>query len=151
MQGTELFRHLRGIPGDIVLHGSPYLVPIIEPKQAVHDTGTPELNECAVYGTRYGAIALLYALIHEDRSNWGWRADFSESDEILVVAPDPFKGGPGYLYVLPRRPFTKVIGNGICHIAYEPVTPVEVLEVHPTVLEYLQEHCGVRLELPDAA
>lgn len=66
----------------------------------------------------------------------------------MVVAPASFKGGFGYLHILPRKPFTKVLGNGLGLIAYEPVVPTEVLTIHPRVLEELQKNRNIRIVLP---
>ena len=151
MDGPELFRCLRGTYGNVVLHGSPFRFGVVEPRQCLIESEDPLHKECGVYGSQYAPISLLYSIIHENRSNWGWRVDFEKSAEITVTDPNELKGGVGYLYVLPKTPFTKDIGDGVCCIAYEPITPIEVLEVHPTVLEYLQKYFGVLFRTPTAA
>ena len=150
MTGAELLRYLRSLTEkrQFTFHGSPHKVEMLEPRQALHDGGHPELNQFGVYATDCVQIALLYALIHEDRNKWGWKWDpYTRPGELMVVVPDPFKGGPGYLYVLNRTDFS-TDGNGVSRISHKAVTPVEILEIHPTTLEDLQRECGVVMYLP---
>ena len=125
MNDRETLTYLAGLPeGTFVLHGSPHKLSIIEPRVPPFLDTFPELGRRGVYGTLAPRIALLYANIHEDRANWGWKADFNKSPTITVVAPDPCKGGSGYVYVLPRARFTCFFGKGLTCAAYEAIVPM---------------------------
>ena len=150
MQGTELLRYLRSLveSDQYLFHGSPHKLDLLEPRQAFHHGGSAELNQYGVYATGSMRIALLYAVIHEDRRNWGWKWDATEPHGSLrVEAPNPCKGGNGNLYVLKRNGF-EAWSSGINYIARKSILPWEVLEVSPTILEDLQRDCGVRISLP---
>ena len=146
----ELLLYLGSLKNtDCVFHGSPHKIEVLVPQQAFFDGDAPELNQLGIYATDYSPIALLYSVIHEDKNEWGLQMDpINHPEEIIVVAPDPLKGGSGYLYVLPGSTF-KFIGTSLNCVAYEPVTPIEVLEVHPTILEDLQRECGLKIYLPE--
>jgi hypothetical protein len=148
MHGFELFTALRPYVGEAVFHGSPHRYEVLAPRQCVIRGGHPDHTQCGVYASAYPPISLLYALIHEDKNKWGWNCDFKKSNAVNVTAPDPLMGGPGYLYVLPKTLFATEIGEGVCCVAYQPVIPIDVFEVHPTVLKYLQKYYEVRFSFP---
>ncbi len=150
MKESGLFdRYIREIrEGKYVLHGSPKKLSVIEPRQA--QSTNPMHAKYGVYATSYLNIALLYAAIHEDRTLWGWRADFAKSLEIQLVSSVPLQGKKGYLHVLPREPF-EVVEEGFTLIARKPIVPKKTFSVDPGLLDGLQKEHLIRIEVTLAA
>lgn len=149
---TEALPYLRRLVAEqrYLFHGSPHAAETLEPRQAFHDMGRqPDLNQFGVYATTSFRIALLYAVIHEKRTDWGWRWDpHVNPSELSVVAPSRFNGGAGYLYILDRREFEPCGNNSLNYICRKSVIPLERLEVQPRILEDLQRECEVVIYLP---
>jgi len=153
MRGNTLFSHLERLPHEqFVLHGSPLNLHCIEPKQAIFEEHR-DLNEYGIYATTIVEIALLYALVNEDKRNWGWREMVRDGKPILgLVVPEGFTPSPGYVHVLSRRGFHDIEAFPGIHIAYgDPKTPVETLTVDVEVLEDLQRDGRLILEFYDPA
>lgn len=153
MRGTELFSHLERIPHEhFVLHGSPLELHSIAPQQAVFEERR-DLNEHGIYATTAVEIALLYALVHEDRGDWGWCGAVRDGKPILkVVVPEGFTPASGYVHVLSRRGFHDIEAFPGLHIAYgDPKTPDEILPIDAEVFEELQRNGLLIVEFYDPA
>jgi hypothetical protein len=150
MKESDIFaRYIREVlEGKYVLHGSPKKLSVIEPRQAI--SRRPEHSQRGVYASSYVNIALLYAVIHIDRTLWGWRADFDKSLKIDIITSVPLSGEEGYIHVLPRAPF-KVVDEGFTLLTREPIAPRQVFSVHKDVLKGLQENHLIRIHANLAA
>lgn len=143
----DLLYRLESIPEDrYVLHGSPYKLSQILPHQTAADGIIPEYQEHAVYGTIYPPMAMLYAVIHDPRDCWGWKVD---EDGVLVfrmLDTLPLTPKDGYIYVLPRASFTKIISPGSACLAYQEVPVIETIEVPAAAFRFLEMTGRLRLD-----
>jgi hypothetical protein len=141
MRYAELQSRLKGIPEDkFVLHGSPHKVIDLEPRQTHYDSHK-QFTEFGLYGTPFIEIALLYALIHESRGNWGWIIPHTtKSLKLFVHVFEGFSCGSGYVYVLNKKYFRSIEeSKGQVSITRSRIRPVETLKVDAVVLQELIE------------
>jgi hypothetical protein len=141
MRYAEILTNLEGVPEDrFVLHGSPYKVSVLEPRQTTYNSHK-EFAKFGLYGTPYVEIALLYALIHESRGDWGWAVGGTiTSPKLYVHAFEGFSFGCGHVYVLNRKPFRIILkSHGQITITRKCLEPVERLEVDEEVFHELIE------------
>lgn len=146
MEPEEIFEFLRNLSEtNFVLHGSPHLVDTVVPHQSTFDGGSSIHNECGIYGTLFVELALLYALIHEDNDAWGWKLD-TDAEQFLVKVPRKCKGGVGYVYVLPRFYFEKVVEGGSICIARKQIVPMVTIQIPAKMMLFLQREAKIRME-----
>jgi len=116
--------------GKFVFHGSPSLLPDLQPRQSV--INDKKIGNPAVYATTFAEIAIFRSLINnqgiEDNSVSTFDFDkrglsFGASRNLL----DRARGKKGLVYVLDRQKFTN-FSNIECQ-SFENNKPVEVIEV----------------------
>ena len=137
----DALAYLESLPEDeFVLHGSPHRVSRIHPRQTLMDRSLPEYQEYAVYGTLVAEVAILYALIHLRRDWWGWYLEDSADPPCLMVGtacPQPLALAAGFVHVLPRAPFKKLVHAGLVCLAYEEIVPVESVPIEASLFDRL--------------
>lgn len=138
---AEIVRKLQKyLDNGMLLHGSKKLLTRLEPRQSTDDN--PERNigkSLAIYAEAHDLrIPVLMALFAQaDTSVASWQSGYSAHgpDTPIEVSGENYTFTPGYIYVLPREKFvTEEDENEREYIATEPVDPVEVLEVTPSIL-----------------
>jgi len=145
MDNEKLIMYLDGLPQDTyVLHGAKEKQDVLYPAFPHQPNLIEEYNLCAVYGTLCTEISILYAVIHEEKTNWGWKIYPKKTPSLCVYGPPSLKGGLGYIHILERSDFTQVIEPGLVCLAFTPVRPLEVIEIQPTILESLQRRRRLR-------
>lgn len=124
----------------MLLHGSKVLVDQLEPRQASDDDEhRPAGKSFAIYAEANDIrIPILMALFDKaDTSQADWRTSYSGHgpDEPILVGGRNYTFTPGYIYVLPSNQF-KIEGddNDREYIATEPVKPVQVIPINPSIL-----------------
>ncbi|MDO8603840.1 MAG: hypothetical protein Q7K40_00270 [bacterium] len=124
-----------------LLHGSKNKIEVLEPRQAQddnHDRKSGNLN--AVYATDDIRISIFMALFaKKDADKNGWRAFYNSTNEDeMSVGGENVTFTPGYIHVLPGEKFRKVDDKNSKEIvAYEPVAPIDVVQVTPDIAAYL--------------
>ncbi len=135
----QVIRYLNRLPADrFVLHGAAEKYDVLRPAYPHQLDLIPEYNQCAVYGTLFAEVALTYAIIHEPRTEWGWKFDPDKRPHFFIDGPPYLRAGIGYIHILKRSDFTKIIEPGLVCLAFKAVVPVRVIAVQPTILELLQ-------------
>lgn len=141
MNDAETYAYLQGLSEEtFVLHGSPYAFDVAEPRPAECGSGTEYKNRCAVYASITMFDPVIRAVIHGDT---GWR----HANSQIKIEGEDLRLGEGYIYVLPRAAFEE-LDNRFWFAAYEPVHPVEMIKIRPTILTLFPEivlPCNLRL------
>ena len=138
MNTREVWRYLRGLSHEeFVLHGSPYLTEVLEPRQAncLGPDGTvdKEKSQLGVYTSLWVRDAVVCAIV---RKHAGWKV--SEDLKTLTVLGDSATLASGFLYVLPQKNFTR-LSNRFWFISKEQVRPTRTLSISPDILKYLSD------------
>lgn len=138
MKTKEVWRYLRGLSHEeFVLHGSPYLTEILEPRQAncLSPDGKvdEEKSQLGVYASLWVRDAVVCAIAH---NHVGWKV--SEDLKTLSVLGENVTLGSGYLYVLSQKDFTR-LSNVFWFISKEKVVPTRILPINPDILKYLND------------
>lgn len=129
----------------MLLHGSKVLVDQLEPRQASDDDVHRSAGKSfAIYAEASDIrIPILMALFDKaDTSQADWRTSYSGHgpDEPIMVGGKNYTFTPGYIYVLPANHF-KIEGdnNDREYIATEPVKPVQVIPINPSILSLFDD------------
>ncbi len=140
MTNERAIDYLDGLSEDkFVLHGAHKEYDLLRPSQPDQPHLIPEYNQCAVYGTLFTEVALTYAVISEPRADWGWEFDPDKKPHLFVDGPPCLHAGIGYIHILKRSDFTKIVAPGLVCLAFKEVVPVRVIAVQPNILELLQK------------
>ena len=138
MNTKEVWRYLQRLSHEeFVLHGSPCLTEILEPRQAhcLDPDGKvdEEKSQLGVYASLWVRDAVVCAVV---RNHTGWKV--SSDLNTLTVFGDNVTLESGYLYVLPQKCFTR-LSNVFWFISKEPVKPLRFLPIGPDILKYLDD------------
>jgi hypothetical protein len=139
MRYVEILSHLKHVSEEhYVLHGSPHHATTLEPRQTEYDSHK-EFAQFGLYGTPYVEIALLYALIHESRGEWGWAIGGTPTNpKFYVHVFEGFSSGSGYVHILDRTLFSTIRkSHGQVAIARASIPVLESLSVDEEVLQEL--------------
>ena len=140
MRSAELYHRLEGISEDaFVLHGSPQILTHLEPRQTSFNTAKA-FSKYGLYATTCVEIALLYALIHDTRDAWGWKWDPANPSPIRVEAFDNCRYGPGYIYVVHRKPFRTIKGNPLIQITQKTESNAVFAIIPKQIVHELKKH-----------
>ncbi len=131
---TRIVSFLENLPHDLfVLHGSPILTEVLEPRQAHCSNGEEFKNLHGVYASLAVCFALIKALSHATEESPGWKIDYNQ--EIIRVYGKGLSLGPGFIYVLPRKEFN-LLPNGIWCISSVSIIPLAIVEITPDIRSF---------------
>ena len=138
MNTKEVWRYLQRLSHEeFVLHGSPCLTEILEPKQAkcLDPDGKldEEKSQMGVYASLWVRDAVVCAIAHNYA---GWKV--SSDLKTFTVLGENVTLGSGYLYVLPQKNFTR-LSNVFWFISKAPAKPIRILPISPEILQYLPD------------
>lgn len=139
-ENAEKLEQLRSyLAQGYLLHGSKQKLEVIKPRQSTDDD--PERisgKSLAVYAADSIATPILKALFaKKDLEKEGWRSAYTGDKDHLVVTGENCTLTPGYVHVLPRDSFKEEHESSADLISYSPVTPIDVIEVDPSILDEL--------------
>ncbi len=113
-----------------VIHGSTSKRKVLVPRRPNPIARSKELRRKAVYATSVVEVAIIYAVIHGDPR---WR--YIKGGEVVLYFPEEgYKLREGYIHVCRREEFK---GNPLVLSSNRQVRPVEIIKVHPAMLEEL--------------
>lgn len=115
-----------------VIHGSTSKRKVLVPKRPDPTARNKDLHRKAVYATSVVEVAIMYAVIHGDPK---WRY-FKGGEFVLYFPEEGYKLREGYIHVCRKEEFE---GNPLVLSSSRPVRPVEIIKVHPAMLEELGE------------
>jgi len=134
----------RALEQGYLLHGSPYIIGELEPRQA-HDEETTDGNQVAVYATKNLPVAVFKGLIHGKgnsyRTGWTW------SDSKKVLFGENIELEKGYVYILDPATFQQSAEDADESFSLTPVVPFEKVQVVPDNLLSLQQQIGFQIDI----
>lgn len=124
--------------GNFVFHGSGKKLERLEPRQAHnYPDKNPEVkipdDKPAVFATPNADIAIFMSVFNKENASKGSRSSFGANDDgphyfgVTKETMDQIKNANGYVYVFEKSKFN--MRSKMEGLSYEPVEPVEIVEV----------------------
>lgn len=150
-KGRETIEKLKSyLEQGYVLHGGKNRADTLEPRQAEDDDPERKAGKAvAIYAEAHDLrIPIFMALFDQKDPSRGWQSSYSaQGDGPMQISGENYTFTPGYIYVLPRDTF-EVEGDEIDSelISRQPVTPIDVIEIDPSILKDLE---GITIDLKE--
>ena len=131
---SRLLKRIENISHEkFVIHGATSRRSLLIPKKPQPTARNKDCHQKAIYASSVLVVGIIYAVIQGDPR---WK--YVRREGISLTIPEGgYRFCEGYIHVCDRKDFK--IGNALTSLSKRPVRPVEIIKVHPAVLEFLEQ------------